>query len=103
MAERGLVAGWDLLCRAKSADGLSLSSAIKALYPAPSKDDPPDGFDDLREAIAELTNAKGHFAPDTRKLGYALRKIKGRPFDGKRLVTVGVSEGSARWGIKPSR
>jgi putative DNA primase/helicase len=99
VAERTLVHGWDALCRSLASASLSVSAAIRALYPPPKKDEPPDGHDDVREAIAELTRAPSGFAPDTRKLGDAVRKLKRKPYDGLRFESDGSTGGVARWKV----
>lgn len=98
-AECALVAGWATLCRDVSPTGLTVSAALAALYPAPRSDEPPDGRNDLREAIEHLTAARPGAAPASRRVGEALRKLKSRPISGQKLVSEQVKGGIARWRV----
>ena len=99
IAERALVSGWAFLCKSSAVADLTVSAAIRAIYPAPKQGEPPDGHDDLREAIAELTRSPSGFAPDSRRLSAALGRVKRKPFDGHRMESSGISGGVARWGV----
>lgn len=100
-AERSLVAGWAQLCAHLSVTSLSVSAAIRAIYPAPGRDDPPDSFDDLRESIAELTSARPGSPPDPKRLGEAIRRMLDKPTDGLVFRPDGTTDGSRRWSAKP--
>lgn len=94
--ETALVLGWAKLC-AELPLGITAAKALVALYPAPKRDEPPDGRDELREAIDTLTGAKPGFTPATAKLAYVLRSLKGSPRGGLRLVSYGDGNAPARW------
>jgi hypothetical protein len=96
-AERGLVLGWVQLCRHLGSLSTTASIALTTLYPPPKKDEPPDGFDDLREAIQALTGAKAGFPPSPSQLSGALRSLKGRPLGGARIAIDGATKGKTRW------
>lgn len=90
-----------------SGRGITLRKALDQLYRdqvARAKADlPPDGFDDLREALEEMVPPKGSPVPDTRKIGLAFRDHRLRVIDGRRLEPVqgdkGAGQGSARWRV----
>jgi hypothetical protein len=64
---------------------------------------PPDGFEELREAIEQLTPTKPGYQPDAVKLGKAFRKIKGSVRDGLKLDECGKTRtGVARWAVLPA-
>lgn len=79
-----LLSGWQ---RLSGGHGMTAKAALDALYPSSGKNHgPPDGFDDLREAIELLTKAKAGMAPNVSGLGYLLRKSRGRVVGGRKLV-----------------
>lgn len=100
-ALRTVLASWP---RLQGADGVTASQVVRTLYPGGKRpqpsDGPPDGFEDLRDAIETLTEHRvpGR-APGASALGYKLKAFKGTKLAGKCLVTAGVSGGSARWKI----
>jgi hypothetical protein len=96
-AQLTVVTGWNKLCQAAGQVALSASGALAVLYPPPRHDEPPDGMDDMREAIEHLTNARPGAAPASQRMGDALRRLKARPMGGKRLVMDGKTGGVARW------
>jgi hypothetical protein len=98
-AEATIVEGWFRLCRDIDPRGLTISKAIAALYPPPKRDEPPDGRDDLREALDGLTGAKPGFAPASRRVSDVLRSLRSRPIGGKRLAIDGETGGVARWRV----
>lgn len=100
--EVALVEGWALLCRTLALPSLTASAALTHLYPPPRRDEPPDGHDDLREAIQGLSRTRPGHQPTADLLGRALRKLKARPLAGKKLVTDGTSKGKARWTVVAS-
>lgn len=101
-AESALLHGWASLCRQLDPTGITVSTAVTALYPGPRSDEPPDGNDNIREAIANLVVVRPGSAPATRALGDALRRLKGRPICGKKLISVPVKGGIAKWRVIPS-
>lgn len=68
-------------------EGTTAKAAIAALYPADRLrgECPPDGFDDLREAIETLVPTVPGKAPSPVKFGYALRRLRGRCIGGASL------------------
>lgn len=102
-AQHVLVSRWGALCTTQGADGLTVSAVTRAIFPPPRRDEPPDGHDDLREAIAELTRCPSGATPDSRRVGAVLQDIKRKPFDGMMLQPVGTSGGVARWGVVRAR
>lgn len=64
----------------------SLASILQAVYPAPGRNDPPDGYNDVREALESLAPAKGPMGPSSRSVGRKLSKFNGRWFGNRRLV-----------------
>ena len=102
IAEGALVGEWHRLCEEHGAGkGLTVSEAIAHIYPAPGPDKPPDGWDALREAIGELTGARNGYPPGSRQVGEALRQIKARPIDGRKLVAEVAARKVARWRTVP--
>lgn len=77
--------------------GLTAKGIIQALYPAPRHDEPPDGWDDFREAIETWVPPVRGSAPDARTFGYRLKRAKKRVLDGWRLVAEGSTHGTVRW------
>lgn len=85
-------------------DGITAKRLVEVLYPverlrprfdaAPLED---DGHDDTREAIESLVSTKPGTPPDSVRLGFKLRSLKGRRLDGLRLDTVRGHAGAARW------
>ncbi len=96
-AEATIISGWDKLCGGRPS--LSVSGAISALYPGhkPDPDAPPDGLDDMREAVEHVTRSKSGYAPSARALGDALRRMKSRVISGKKIVPDGQTGKVARW------
>jgi hypothetical protein len=106
LAEATLVDGWARIQTAVDHRGLTVKSALSMLYPQrhPSDDSPPDGYDDVREAIEELTSARPGLAPSVRQLGEALRRLKSRPVNGQKLCPgEHVHAGVVRWRVVPAR
>lgn len=101
--EREFIRGWARLCQETSATSLTSSGALSHLYPAPKKDEPPDGFDDFREAIQVLTGAKPGYPPGSNQLSNVIRSLKNRPLAGLKLVKDGETSGSGRWRAVPTK
>ncbi|MBK6463139.1 MAG: hypothetical protein IPF92_19350 [Myxococcales bacterium] len=76
--------------------------ALAALYPAKSPGErlPPDGFDDLRDALESVTNAKPGFAPSPKSVGYFLARVCGRWAEGKRLARRDDRKGFTEWRVE---
>jgi hypothetical protein len=71
-----------------SAEPITVRAMVAALYPPERLRGglcPPDGHDDLREALECLCPAKPGHAPDTNRLGHAMRKLRRRVIGGRRL------------------
>ena len=105
VAESALVLAWERLQALLDHRGVTVKAALDLLYPArhPHEDHPPDGFDDLREAIEELTPTRPGFPPSARHLGEALRRLKARAVNGRRLTPEPVPHGVVRWRVLPAR
>lgn len=86
-----------------SGRGLTAKTIVDALYPRlmPGERPPPDGLDDAREAIEELTEC-GRRRPDTKDLGDKLKTWKRRPCGPFRLDVLPKQdrEGVARWIVR---
>ena len=61
---------------------------------------PPDGYDDLREVIEAITGTPAGRAPDTRRLGHALKRFKARVLNGRRLQGTTAHAGTMLWTVK---
>jgi hypothetical protein len=85
-----------------SGQGMTVKTAIGALY-TPERlrghHIPPDGYDDLREAIEALVPAKPGMAPDANKLGWRLGRFKDRVIDGRKLVRAAGGHGIGKWSV----
>jgi putative DNA primase/helicase len=83
--------------------GLTLKTAMAALYPPERlRGDqlPPDGFEEMREAIEQITPAKPRQAPDAVAFGNVLRRYKRSVVGGLRFETVSGRAGVVRWLVK---
>jgi putative DNA primase/helicase len=84
-------------------DGLGLTARDlrKRLYPgdrAPGADVPPDGFDDLRDALEAAVPKKSHRGvPESHGLGLWLRGRKNQRRGDLKLVAVGAHDNVQRW------
>lgn len=81
--------------------GKTTQQLIRGVYPAPGDGEPPDGWDDLREAIETLVPTRSGQTPDMRTLQYRLRRMNGRILDGWKLVSEGSHGGRKRWRSVP--
>jgi hypothetical protein len=102
-SELALVEGWADLCRSQGVVSLTAGAALAQLYPPPRRDEPPDGFDGLRESIQDLTGARPGFPPAADRLSRALQKLKARPLNGKKLRIEGKTGGIRRWTVVSSK
>lgn len=103
VAEHALISGWERLQRAIDPAGLTIKAALGILYPTRhhGEDVPPDGYDDIREAIEELTPARPGLAPSSKHLGEALRRLRARPVAGHKLVGDRGRGDIVRWRVLP--
>jgi hypothetical protein len=101
-AQRVIVSAWSALCAKADVPSLSVSRLLSLIYPPPRGDEPPDGYEELREAVEFLTSAKPGFAPSSKSLGYAIRRLKGRNIGGYSLRLDGETHGIARWRAHPA-
>jgi hypothetical protein len=98
-AERILISHWSRLCNG-APTGITLSSALAILYPGRrDPHEPPDGYDALREAVEQLTRSKAGFAPSSRQLGDALRRMRNRVIMGSCIAVKGETHGQRRWDV----
>ena len=100
-----LVLGWESMANSlgQANAGVSVREALALLFPPKSQEGPPDGHDDLREAIESLTDAKPGTVPSARRLGQVLRNHKGRPVNGKKLFSPPAGDGRrAKWRVTPA-
>lgn len=79
--------------------GTTAKRALEALYPAERMRGPvpPDGFEDLREALESVTNAKQGTPPSAVSLGKFLQRVCGRVAPGGRLARRNDRKGLAFW------
>lgn len=88
------------LMRGANADALTTKAILSAVYPAPHRDEPPDGHDDLREAIETMVPMRGPI-PDPKQLGIRLRRHLGKWYGRGRLVNGKKSrDGVATWTVE---
>lgn len=83
--------------------GLTAKSIILALWPGnkpPKSETPPDGFEDLREAIEQIAPGNHGEAASTSTLSYRLRGFKGKVMGGRRLATDPAHAGVLRWRVE---
>jgi 5S rRNA maturation endonuclease (ribonuclease M5) len=66
---------------------ISARDILSALYPAPRKDEAPDGWDQMRAAIETLAPPRGMHQPEPLRFGNALRARKGQVVSGQQLVS----------------
>lgn len=83
--------------------GVTAKTVVSALYPIErlrGQPLPPDGFDELREAIEMLVPTKPGHAPDVTRLGSELGKRRGRVIGGFKLSNPGkVRTGVQKWRV----
>lgn len=100
VAMNGIIDGWRRLCQehGHGMNGMTVKQVLTVLYPS-KREGPPDGFDDLREALESVAETKPGFPPSPRRVGETLRKYRARPLGGRRLVTTGATVGALRWRV----
>ena len=83
--------------------GGTAKRAIAALYP-PERlrggSFPPDRFDDLRDALEAVTNARPGVAPSAHSVGRFLQRVCARVADGRRLSRKGDRKGITVWAVE---
>jgi hypothetical protein len=89
-----LLANWSRLA---GNDGITAKGAVGALYPVMRQPGPPDGFDDLRDAIEILTSAQSGKPPTPARVGYALRKARKRNVGGRHIDVRVDRNGVCQW------
>lgn len=80
---------------------LTSRDIINALYPDthPGEKLPPDGYDELRDAISAATRATNGRAPEATRVGKLLQKWRGRVLGGKRLVNGEARKTVSTWRV----
>ncbi len=100
LAHAGLVDGWARLCLSMGKpDGLTVKQALAELYPGHRDEGPPDGYDDLREVIESVTNARPGFPPAGKHLGERMRKWRDKRTSGRALTGLRAGAGTIRWRV----
>jgi hypothetical protein len=100
-AMRALVTNWKRLDESSGARGLSIRDALLVLYPPKRESGPPDGFDELREALEFFAPPpKPGLPPDQKRLGNQIRRFKGRNVGGARLLCAADRTGVQRWRVE---
>ena len=79
--------------------GRTSREALEFLYPSSGITSPPQGFDDLKEAMEILTSSSSGRPPHPRKLADQLRRIKDRPFGQMRLLGKEDRDGIMQWEV----
>ena len=97
-AVSSLLRGWARL-DAQGA-GLTAREAVHLLYPGERDAGPPDGHDDLRDAIETLARGATGRTPDANRLGHVLRRYRARIVGGHRLVSAPDRKGAQRWKVE---
>lgn len=84
--------------------GLTVRELLKLLYPKSrpprAEDGPPDGYDELREAIETIARPKAGMMPDAGRVGVELRRWRARFIGAQRLVSRSAGGGIARWHVE---
>lgn len=83
-----------------SGAGLTARTMVDVLYTRRTKDEPPDGYDGLRDAIESLTRAKTGLTPSPVALGQALRRFRRRVVGGRSLDTIITPGASVKWTVR---
>jgi len=83
-------------------NGITAKTAIGVLYPIErlrGQQLPPDGFDELREAIEVFVPTRPGTAPDPTRLGYKFASYRARVVGGRKLVSEAAGQGVKRWKV----
>jgi hypothetical protein len=91
-----LMDGWRKL---DPGEGLTAKAAIAALYPQRHNEEPPDGYDDTREAIEILCPSVPGKPPSAMRLGHVLRGARRRVIRGRMFDAVDAHGGVKRWRV----
>jgi hypothetical protein len=76
-----------------------LRALVDAVYPAPGRNEPPDGYDDVRDALEHFAPSRLGQPPALKALGNAMRKHIGRIFEGRSLGRSLDRNGVALWRV----
>jgi hypothetical protein len=88
-----------LLPRLSDSKPIKARDVVSTLYPS-DRSGPPDGYDDLREAVELLTRTRSGQTPSGRALGDALRRHRGRWMDGRALVSGPSDNKGVTWFVQ---
>jgi hypothetical protein len=83
--------------------GMKTADIIAALYPPERQRGqpcPPDGFDDLREALENMTNTPPGKVPGAKQVGNQLRRFLKRVVGGKMLASQLDRKGIVLWSVQ---
>lgn len=85
--------------------GITVRSIVALLYSMDRMrgEAPPDGFDDLRDALETLAPARSGQGVDSTRLGFALRRMRGRWVGGRQLESLDGRAGTVRWRVVVDR
>jgi hypothetical protein len=98
---RQLVLCWHACYRATLSTPRTLKQvAFEIATEATKPPDPPNEWNDLREALGTFDAKNDGQHLDTRPAGYALRKYQGKVIDGKRFVSDPHTKAGAPWHIQ---
>lgn len=82
---------------------ISAREMLSNLYPAPRQGEPPDGWDELREAVEVMCATKLGQTPTAKVLGERLRRAKGRVLDGRSLGSeMDAHSKVLKWTVSPA-
>lgn len=81
------------------AAALTTKRILDTCYPAPKHGEPPDGWDDLREAIEAACPSRSG-PPSSKALGHRLRKWQGRVLGGKRIASIRDRTNMLAWAVE---
>ena len=96
-AQVALLDGWARLD--PSSTGLTAKTAIDVLYPPRREVGPPDGHDDLREALEVLCKPVPGKPPTSAALGKQLRGMRRRVIGGRMFDVVSSAHGVQTWAV----
>lgn len=97
-ALRGVLVGLERLDPGGA--GMTCKSILQALYPDNREKGPPDGYDDVREAIEGLAPMVNGKPPTSKTLGEKLKQYgHGRIIDGLKLASESDRNGVKRWRV----
>jgi hypothetical protein len=99
-AVRAIVDRWHTVAP-EAAGPVSLKHFLECIYPAPARDEPPDGHDELREAFEQLTPSRGSIAPSAVNVGKRLKGQADRWFGNRRLrIAIDKHRNIALWRVE---